>query len=175
MKKIILLILSIIILVICAKNIFINCFSLFEKYYINQSLFNKRLFFLLVALLDIVLIVKIIFHLSINKTIKNISLLFSTIILIFGLSEFFMMFKPISNGTGATLASRLWFGYNWRNNEQGFRYFKYLKDNLIYNNTIIAFKGDSFTADHGIKNPDNRVSNIIRKKFRKIYQLKSVL
>jgi hypothetical protein len=126
MKKIILLILAMIILIICAKNIFIDCFSLFENYYyVNQISFNKRLFFLLLALLDIVLIVKIIFHLSINKTIKNISLLFSTIILIFGLSEFFMMFKPISNGTGATLASRLWFGYNWRNNEQGFRDFKY--------------------------------------------------
>lgn len=175
MKKIILLILAMIILILCVKNIFIDCFSLFENYYyINPILFNKRLFFLLLALLDIVLIVKIIFHLSINKTIKNVSLLFATLFLLFGFSEFFMMFKPISNVTDATKASRLWFGYNWRNNEQGFRDFKYLKNKLINNNSIIAFIGDSFTAGHSIKNPDNRVSNIIRNKFRKIFLIKNV-
>ncbi|MFH1619902.1 MAG: SGNH/GDSL hydrolase family protein [bacterium] len=64
---------------------------------------------------------------------------------------------------GVTRAGNRWFVRHFRSNMLGFR------DNIEYDFAFspgrkrVSFLGDSFTAGHGIKDPEDRLANLVRK------------
>jgi len=85
-------------------------------------------------------------------------------LVLFYFLEIFFTFYPETNGVNDTYSSQIWRYYYWKLNKEGFRdiEFETMADN---DKPSIVFAGDSYTEGHGIKNPDDRVSNIIRKKL----------
>jgi len=91
----------------------------------------------------------------------SISIVFLFIIY---LSEAFLTFYPETNGKNDTYCSKTWMYYYWKLNKLGFRDIEF--ETMDTNKPAIVFAGDSYTEGHGIKNPSNRVSDIIRKEFK---------
>jgi lysophospholipase L1-like esterase len=70
------------------------------------------------------------------------------------------MFVPYSHGNGNTYSSRIWFDRYWETNSWGYRDREHgLKE--ASQKTKVMFLGDSFVAGHGIKNPADRISDIV--------------
>ena len=72
------------------------------------------------------------------------------------------MFVPKSYGKGdpANLSERLWFAKYWKANQLGYRDLE-LADKNFEGKYKIVILGDSYVAGHGIKNPEDRFSNIL--------------
>ena len=87
--------------------------------------------------------------------------IFSTLYILIALEWSFAYLFVQSDGVGFTLASKRWFYENWNPiNSYGYRdYEPEWKDKLIF------VVGDSFVAGHGIKNINDRFSNILSKKL----------
>lgn len=82
--------------------------------------------------------------------------------LLYWMAEMVMSFVPISHRFNGTLGSKVWHDYYWHVNSGGFRERAIQRDP---SKRFLAFLGDSFTAGHGIKNPDNRFSEILAAKL----------
>ena len=96
-----------------------------------------------------------------NIFVSGLSLLFILFLL-----EGVFMFVPKSYGKGDpnNLAERLWFTKYWEVNELGYRDVKF-DPKSDQNKFKIAILGDSFVAGHGIKNVNDRFSNILESKL----------
>lgn len=120
----------------------------------------KSVFFLLLIREFYILTKKVFYNVELPNNFKAILLsvvfVFTTILSI----DFTFTFIPRSHGVGYTYASRIWQLY-YQNpiNSLGFRD----KEPLDGINNIF-FVGDSFTEGHGLKNVDDRFSNIFAKK-----------
>lgn len=104
----------------------------------------------------------------IKKKLKNstkglvaIGLIF--LLLFYSVEIFFTCFAQ-TNGLNDTYTSFTWRYKYWQLNSDGFRDSEF-KETFKANKTNIFFAGDSYTEGHGIKNPDDRFSNIIKKEF----------
>lgn len=85
-------------------------------------------------------------------------------LLFFYAAELFMTFYPETNGLNDTYSSKNWMYYYWKQNKQKFRDIDF--DELAASGKpAIVFTGDSYTEGHGIKRPEDRVSDRIRKAF----------
>jgi len=70
-----------------------------------------------------------------------------------------------SHGTGATIAARRWFDRHWKPiNSLGYRDGEHPQAELR-GRKLLCVVGDSFTAGHGIKNAEERFSNILQDKL----------
>lgn len=101
-----------------------------------------------------------------KHTVKSKILAFCIVFLIiFYLSELFFTFYAETNGVNDTYCSKTWKYRYWKLNKDGFRDIEF--ETLMQNGIkpLLVFAGDSYTEGHGIKNTDDRVSNIIRKKL----------
>ena len=99
---------------------------------------------------------------------RNLLLGIYAVIVIFLFLEIIFTFIPQSHGVGYTFGSKNWFMYYWKTNSEGYRDTEpSLKDK---SKKKIFFLGDSFTAGHGNKNPDNRYSNIVGEKLKEKYE-----
>lgn len=100
-----------------------------------------------------------------TKEIFKISLVGVHIgMLFFIIFEYIFMFIPLSHGIGYTLSSQLWFSKYWKPiNRFGFRDYDIAEDTTNKKKIIVV--GDSFVAGHGIKNIENRFSNILQRKI----------
>lgn len=93
-----------------------------------------------------------------KETLKKIAVPVALMVVLIIILEGVFMFVPRSHFYGGSYASRVWFNYYWHQNS-----FK-CRDNEINTKSpqpAIFFVGDSFTAGHGIKNTNNRFSNIV--------------
>lgn len=98
-----------------------------------------------------------------KEWVKNMSTALFSILLLFLALESGFMFIRRSNAFGDTLASRLWFDTYWRPiNSYGFRDEEPAKDTT----PGVFFLGDSFTAGHGIKNTNDRFSDLVHSKMK---------
>ncbi len=98
----------------------------------------------------------------VKEKTKNRLLLTISISCLLLLLEAFYGFMPRTHANELTKGSQLWYTYFWEENELGFRDEPYaLKDTT---KKPLVFIGDSFTAGHGIKDPDDRFANTIGKK-----------
>lgn len=96
---------------------------------------------------------------------KNLFTAALSIGLVLHVLEFVFVFIPISNHTQLSLASWTWEAYYSRNlNEHGFRDSP-VAGRTENNRTSIFFVGDSYTEGFGLKNPDDRFSNMVADKL----------
>lgn len=86
------------------------------------------------------------------------------LLIVFYMAELFLTFYPETNGKNDTYCSKTWQYYYWKLNYQGFRD-KDFRDLSAERKPAMVFAGDSYTEGHGIKNPEDRVSDIIRRQF----------
>jgi hypothetical protein len=94
-----------------------------------------------------------------NRLLQNALLSVVSLGYVLLASEFAFMFIPKSSNSGKVLSAKIWEKYWWRENSDGFRDEEFSqKDNI---KKKLVFIGDSFTAGQGIKNPENRFSNLV--------------
>jgi len=97
--------------------------------------------------------------------IKNICLLIYTMVFMLILLEGVFMFVGRSHYAGYTMSAKIWFFRNWKPlNQYGFRD-KPVANDKTYN---ILTLGDSYTAGHGLKNFEERYTNILDQKLSAI-------
>lgn len=154
-------------------KLFINIISLFSLLFVffglniiphidvpfKVFLICKTLIYLLL-IKYVFTIIKIYFYEIKNDSVKT-AIISLMLIGSFTLTlEIVFTFIPRSHGVGYTYASKLWFQKYWKNtiNSYGFR-----DSEPVFSDSIILFVGDSFTAGHGIKKIEERVSNVVDK------------
>ncbi len=87
--------------------------------------------------------------------IQNGGLVAYAALMLFFVLEAIFMFVPQTHRIGYTLASQRWFQYYVHKNNIGYRDEPITEERLKNKIKIFVF-GDSFTAGHGIKDPDDR-------------------
>ena len=118
-----------------------------------------KMILILISFVELIKIIKwLIYEKSTSNKIKNSVFLAINFFALLFFFELIFLFVPISHGVGFTKASRLWFEKYWKLNSEGYRENEFEKDK-----PYILFVGDSFTAGHGIKKPEDRFSNLIAK------------
>lgn len=101
---------------------------------------------------------------TIGKLFSNLASVTTVILFFFYLTELFFTFYPESNGVNDTYNAQIWRYYYWRLNKQGFRDIDF--QTMDGNGKLsLVFAGDSYTEGHGISNPRERVSDIVRSKL----------
>lgn len=99
-----------------------------------------------------------------SKEVKALFSIFFVFAFLFYTVELFFTFYPETNGKNDTYTSKNWMYYYWRINKQGFRDIDF--DDLSFSTKpSIVFTGDSYTEGHGIKDPKDRVSDLVRATF----------
>jgi len=89
---------------------------------------------------------------------KNITSLIYVLVVLFMIFEGIFMFVPRSHHAGIPLCSKIWFFKYWKPiNSYGFRDKEVRKDKK--ENVYVI--GDSYTAGHGLKHIESRVSNML--------------
>jgi len=107
-----------------------------------------------------------------SKTKKNTCLVLFSVVALFLLLEAIFLFYPYSHRTGYTLAAKRWRDYYWRPvNKLKMRDRPIEGDDMAQYKKRIFFIGDSFTAGHGIKNVEDRYSNLIDSKLPDGYRV----
>lgn len=125
--------------------------------------FLLRAFLLILSLLLLPLIFKKIIKRIENKIKSGLLSISIVFLLIFYLSELFFTFYPETNGKNDTYCSKTWMYYYWKLNNYGFRDIDFGTNQP--DKPAIIFVGDSYTEGHGIKDPNNRVSDLVRKRL----------
>jgi len=98
--------------------------------------------------------------------LKNITSLVYILAVLFMLFEGVFMFVPRSHYAGIPLCSKIWFFKYWNPiNAYGFRD----KEVKSGENKEIIFIGDSYTAGHGLKDINDRFSNILETELTPYY------
>ena len=123
-----------------------------------------RLFFLAVLSIEIVRRYVLFIRNRPGSPLLNVLTVVVSVYCVLAVLESIFMFYPRSNGSGESLAARLWWSkyYNPGSfNSLGFRDIEPER-----NEPAIVFVGDSFTAGDGLENPDDRFSNIVRSGLR---------
>ncbi|MDH3509084.1 MAG: hypothetical protein OEQ25_18240, partial [Gammaproteobacteria bacterium] len=90
---------------------------------------------------------------ALNRTVRNLLSSAYAVFALLIILEIVFVFMPQSHGAGYTLGARNWFDYFWSANEIGYRD-KPLQE-VDRGKPRILVVGDSFTAGHGIRNPDD--------------------
>lgn len=99
-----------------------------------------------------------------SDTVLNMALVICALIFFFCVAEVVCMFFPISHSVGYTLGSGLWFKKYWKPiNKLGFRDYEITNEDMAKKKIFVM--GDSMAAGHGIKNIEERFSNILQKKL----------
>ena len=92
-----------------------------------------------------------------EETIFTKSILtISSLLILFLTLEFCFLFIPQSHGVGDTLGNKVWNDFYWSTNSLNYRDKEIDADGTL----DVFFIGDSFTAGSGIKNTENRFTNI---------------
>jgi len=93
----------------------------------------------------------------------NALLIIFTVLFMFIILEFYFCFFVIkSDGFGFTLSSKKWFSKYWEPiNSLGYRDIEHSEEDFINKKTIFVI-GDSFIAGHGLKDYEDRFSNLMQ-------------
>jgi len=117
-----------------------------------------KIIIIVVSLVEVFRMLRQVVYDQLGKHMRNNVLLFTGVLAILFYSlEFIFLFVPRSHGVGYTKAAQLWFYNYWKKNSYGLRDIE--PDS---SKKAILFIGDSFTAGHGIKNTEDRFSNIFK-------------
>ncbi len=154
------------------KYVFRNTYEMVFNY--DNAAFYKTVFkrSVLLFLSIILLIVSyyFIFKTSIRDGKKNMLLLLYSFVIFFLTAEIIFHHLPISQGSGEAYCMRIWFKKYWHKNEMGFRDEPYdIAKDSAKNKIVIV--GDSYVAGHGIKNPEQRFTNLLEKKLGANYRV----
>jgi lysophospholipase L1-like esterase len=126
-----------------------------------QDIWTERagkMVIIFVSLVEVFRLVKRLVYDQSGKKLRNsILLCFGVFAILFYSLEVVFLFIPRSHGVGYTKAAQLWFHKFWQKNSLGFRDVE-----PVAGKPAVLFIGDSFTAGHGIKNPDDRFSSIFK-------------
>ena len=130
----------------------------FLKYSFRAILLTGSLFVFWKAVLKIVSISK-------NEIVKNALGLLGILFSLFILLEICFSFVLLSGGGEKTLAGKNWFNYYWKVNDLGYRD-ENPKDIDRAGKKNILIIGDSYVAGHGLKEENQRFSNILRTELK---------
>jgi hypothetical protein len=120
-----------------------------------------RLLIIIIILVESINLFRILFFEGKLKQFENTGVVLISIFITTMTLETVFMFIPKSHVVGYTLGSKLWFNKYWKPiNSMGFR-----DEETNISNPSILFIGDSFTAGHGLKNSEERFSNIVKKEL----------
>ena len=100
-----------------------------------------------------------------GNLLKNAASSLFGILLLCILGEGIFLFVAESNENNSTLASKVWFARYWELNEWGYRDAT-MREKLEAPEKKILLLGDSFTAGHGIKNPEARFSDLLDEQLK---------
>lgn len=134
--------------------------GLFDNIYVR--LFKICLFLLIVVELLRLYYYGIVKNPSPSKLVGNIATLFVPIILLFVALEIAFMFIAQSQEGGLTLASHIWFERYWPPMTGDYR--DTPKTDTTGKKKVLVV-GDSFTAGHGLKSPNDRFGNVLGEKL----------
>ena len=98
-----------------------------------------------------------------NKLKSGLLSLIIMFLILYYVVESVFTFYPETNGKNDTYCAKTWMFYYWNLNKYGFRDVEFTT--MSPNKPNIVFVGDSYTEGHGIKDPNDRVSNICRQSF----------
>ncbi|MBD2753132.1 SGNH/GDSL hydrolase family protein [Spirosoma validum] len=96
------------------------------------------------------------------KPLSNLATLFVPIVLLFAALEIGFMFIAQSQEGGLTLASHIWFERYWPPMTGDYR--DTPKTDTLGKKRVLVV-GDSFTAGHGLKSPNDRFGNVLGEKL----------
>lgn len=130
----------------------------FLKYSFRAILLTGSLFVFWKAVLKIVSISK-------NEIVKNALGLLGILFSLFILLEICFSFVLLSGGGEKTLVGKNWFNYYWKVNDLGYRD-ENPKDIDRAGKKNILIIGDSYVAGHGLKEENQRFSNILRTELK---------
>ena len=134
--------------------------GLFDNIYVRLA--KCCLFLLIVIELLRIYYYGVVKNPSPSKLVGNIATLFLPIILLLVALEIGFMFIAQSQEGGLTLASHIWFERYWPPMTGDYRDTP-KTDTLGKKKVLIV--GDSFTAGHGLKSPDERFGNVLGEKL----------
>ena len=127
----------------------------------GKWLYLFRSCLILLLFVEIIRLMKKIFYdENIPKT-KSYVLFGAPLLCLLLVIEFTFMFIPYSHGVRYTYGARIWSEIYWSKNSNGFRD----KEPSNITSTIL-FVGDSFTAGHGIKDINDRFSNLLSQQLK---------
>jgi hypothetical protein len=137
----------------------------FPQLPLNAITISIRLLMIFILIIETCLLFRTCFTNSkLSEAIKNSGLSILTFFISVLLLEAIFMFLPRTHGIGYSLANSLWFDRYWKPfNSYDKRDIEPLKNVK----TNIFFVGDSFAAGHGIKNIEDRFSDIVRANLKK--------
>ena len=104
---------------------------------------------------------------------ENVTIALLSIFITFMAAELFFVFFAQTDNLNFTLASKNWFTRYWSVNSMGYRDVEWNPEKIRHQRKIIIL-GDSFTAGYGIKNVEDRFSNILGKKLGDDYVVMNV-
>lgn len=131
---------------------------------------NKRTLLIFLSILCLLFSFSSLFRLNMLNRIKNIFLFMYSMFVFFLIFEMVFSYLPISQGNGQAYCANIWFNKYWKFNEYGYRDEPYdaKKDSL---SEKIVMLGDSYVAGQGIKDVNQRMSNILGKKLGDKYRV----
>jgi lysophospholipase L1-like esterase len=88
-----------------------------------------------------------------------------TLALFAGFEVYYRFFYDTTDSFGLSRVTLRWFARHYQRNKQGFRDTINYPASLGRGKERITFLGDSFTAGHGVKDPEKRFVNLLRKKL----------
>jgi GDSL-like Lipase/Acylhydrolase family len=156
-----------------AACLFVGYCFLTEQIFRYQELivfiYLARIFLVISSSVLIFLYLKQVFHRQPAASAKKGALVFIFVLVtLFNVTELVFMFIPKSQGPDMAYSSRIWFGYHWKTNAEGYR--EKALDNFNPNSSKIVFLGDSYTAGHGIDHLADRVSGIVQRQVPENYE-----
>jgi hypothetical protein len=124
-----------------------------------------RTFLLVLSLGFFVYGLQLIIKTTKNNLVKNISVFVISLFLIFITGEICFSFYSQSCSGENVLLAKNWHNYYWKENSLGYRDTEYSKSDNTANSNLFVI-GDSYAAGHGLKNVNERFSNILKEEFR---------
>lgn len=149
--------------------LFITEPGIISSNFVLKSLFRLAALWTLTFNIIMLFIRHVVKNVTNSNLAKNISLLIFAVFLVLVLLESAFMFIPQSHGVGYTYGGRIWFQYYWHTNSLGYRDDDVQSGNVARKKILIV--SDSFTAGHGIKEPNDRFSGVLAKKVGNGYRV----
>lgn len=170
MKLYLKIVIPLVVTIFLSSLIFTNTHELAFKIKYLESQRYLRSFYVIGCVFLLLFSFSFFIKINSREWIKSLGLFVYSFMLLFFLLELVFMYIPVSQGSGEAYCQRLWFNKYWKTNEYGFRDLPY----NAYSDTLkdkILILGDSYVAGHGIKNVEDRISNLLQQKLGNDYRV----
>jgi len=157
---------GIFVFILSAGFIALICFSDHRRFTVPAEFFLK---IILLYVLTKLFVKKVVRNKSLKDRYRNVLLVMYTLTGFLLLLEIIFMGIPVSNATGSSKASWVWFDFFWHPvNELGYRDKPVTTDGSKLHVLVV---GDSFTAGHGIRFTSDRFTDQLQQRLGDSYRI----